>query len=432
MTALNLLALGENHILGQNPASSAPRSSAELPLPNTLRPVTEPYLDTDGRIIQLWRNGNAYLGVLEDQSGSKVIPATSIFNPLNSTEPGDALLRRLEKSSIRRWDLAYDPRTRKLSVWPHLIAAGKDLFDVVKNVTDHVFRKETGGHFPTDTPEARETLRRAAADPASYRGTDRNGNMVYLQRTGQGQVWVKVRAGGPNAGAIQDGGINPSHVPATFNQRTRELVAWPGRFTDLSPKTAWSNQTKEWTRDPAVLPDNERVQRQGIGRAGRQGQPGSSRLILLHSEALLYPLLLALRDVRVEALSAARRTRTLIEMVNHRYLSLFVQQFQAWTVAVNDQFLETIVRPHPDAYQKKEEIQTCIQQEWAEKFYTLLDQVLYSAKKKYKQDTEKMVAYYAEEVEKLYESKKKDWERFLLSPRESLLNGTGPSCLLQR
>jgi preprotein translocase subunit SecA len=111
------------------------------------------------------------------------------------------------------------------------------------------------------------------------------------------------------------------------------------------------------------LPSNKRAEYQGLGRAGRQGQSGSSRLIVLVDQVFsllppndVYKLLLALRETQIAALSSSREFRTQIERINHLYLTQFVNLYREWLNKASN---------HPDLKDLQERIQVA----WAEHFY---------------------------------------------------------------
>lgn len=93
-----------------------------------LTPLTSPYQDPKLGTIQLWKYGQSLIGGILSQEGRlSLVPASRIKNPLNPSESSDFLVKRLEASSSSVWDLAYHVETSTLTVWPHLIAAGKEV-----------------------------------------------------------------------------------------------------------------------------------------------------------------------------------------------------------------------------------------------------------------------------------------------------------------
>ncbi len=172
------------------------------------------------------------------------------------------------------------------------------------------------------------------------------------------------------------------------------------------------------------LPVNERVEQQGIGRAGRQGQPGSSRIILLVDSPILallsdalksgereklhkigYALFLKQREERVAHLSAERILRTEIERINHGYLLLFVKQFQAWLKAPDKHAGALAVTQ--DRLARKQGVQ----QLWAEQFYSRLDELFVQVQTQSKGDKNVIVSRYKDEIQKFFETAKQTWEK---------------------
>lgn len=92
-----------------------------------LKALTEPFIDKEGRALQLWRApGYGLLGTVSgEKSGLKIIAGHKIFNPLQyGQSPGD-LLEALETAQITRWQLSYDVNQFALTIWPCLEAAAK-------------------------------------------------------------------------------------------------------------------------------------------------------------------------------------------------------------------------------------------------------------------------------------------------------------------
>ncbi len=205
-----------------------------------LKPLSFRYCDSEGRIIQIWKTHKNTLvgGVLDKQGHLQVVPAHKIRNPMCPDGQNASLLERLEAAELRRWDLVFDPVAKTLTIWPHLIASGKDnrnttltrkpvvikptapiqKTDVVcwqrpsSNIdTDrlrHIFRNGDG-HFERDTHENRAYILNAVSSPAYKVGvkTERRGKVVadiYLKIMPDGtQAWAEV-----HNGKIINGGRN--------------------------------------------------------------------------------------------------------------------------------------------------------------------------------------------------------------------------------
>jgi len=213
-------------------------------------------------------------------------------------------------------------------------------------------------------------------------------------------------------------------------------------------------------------PASDRVFDQGIGRAARQGQPGSARWIVdvskngytSSSEALA-----ALNKTRAENItreSKERRERFLIEKINHRYLQAFFSLSQNWQKTIDDALLKSL----DPTLQKKAASYTCqdlhtenlddataklrktfhdqalstkpadfswlpflksvrhslstrIHQDWSEFFYEKLDDLYSSLKKESSLLEGKALAKaYKGQVEKLHQSVEHHWLSDLTSP----------------
>jgi len=110
-----------------------------------LKPLTLPYRDSVGRILQLWNSVQyGLIGVVVSQNDvMTIIHANKIVNALNQFEKGNELLCRLQKISVKKWDIVFDLERSSLLIWPHLEAAGKydgktgeeTLIDVKKRLT---------------------------------------------------------------------------------------------------------------------------------------------------------------------------------------------------------------------------------------------------------------------------------------------------------
>ncbi|MBS0655974.1 MAG: hypothetical protein JSR46_09370, partial [Verrucomicrobia bacterium] len=92
-----------------------------------LSPLTAPFVDAEKRVLQLWKIGQKQLvgAVLDAQGRFELIPARKICNPLNPHESGVDLINRLEQRGLKRWDIAFEAHRKIMTIWPHLVAAGR-------------------------------------------------------------------------------------------------------------------------------------------------------------------------------------------------------------------------------------------------------------------------------------------------------------------
>ncbi len=221
-------------------------------------------------------------------------------------------------------------------------------------------------------------------------------------------------------------------------------------------------------------PENERVETQGFGRAARQGQPGSCRIIVLfdqldklpiqlrNSPSAAYEILQIQRELKAKKLANSRRERFALEKINHKYLEKFYEQCQFWQKAISKEFLEkayslllkklkekkpyivpvssvsvdklTAELQKIFAYQSTHDIlednswmpfldgvhsslRTNIQQNWAESFFTELDDLQEEAKKTLPEN-EDLVLHYGNLIEMLFMMQREKWEKHLLTPEQ--------------
>jgi preprotein translocase subunit SecA len=212
-------------------------------------------------------------------------------------------------------------------------------------------------------------------------------------------------------------------------------------------------------------PQNDRVEQQGVGRAGRQGQNGSARMILHITNSLLkqitekilpnnipgYTLqlehLITLRQIITEQTSISRMKMARIEFIKHSYLQPFLEKMQKFSQELDPSFLSEIDQALQKAIPKtgdsislseKEELDLCtsfktlsstspdsftafiqsakstlltqIKQNWAELFYDRLDEVY---------DSVKTEEAFKKGIENLFTSSKQSWEQYLLNPKDS-------------
>ena len=105
-----------------SPTNITPELAQELL--KFVNPVTLSSTDLQGRTIQLWSYNNELVASIIRNGKITLIPGDRVCNSLQPSERGSNLLNRLQSGSLKKWQFAYVQG--KVSVWPHLIAAGKD------------------------------------------------------------------------------------------------------------------------------------------------------------------------------------------------------------------------------------------------------------------------------------------------------------------
>ena len=70
-----------DHRIAQDRASTLCQSPSEH-TPQFLKPITLPYLDRMGRILQIWKRGECFFGTIEKASGFFTVPHTNIIDSL--------------------------------------------------------------------------------------------------------------------------------------------------------------------------------------------------------------------------------------------------------------------------------------------------------------------------------------------------------------
>lgn len=200
----------------------------------SLSSLTYPETDQERRTIQLWKYKNSMIASVREESGAIFfVTGKNIHNSLSPRDKESDLLRKLEVAGLRRWRFAYLKDSKKLYIWPRLIAAGKDGIWVPPSFTDnpsqlgHMFR-EIKGHLSKDTPENRAVIQSAVQSKENFVGTSDAGD-CFLKKLPDGtQSWAIVKNG-----KIIKGGLN--HQPAKFIAGKKDIVRWENRFNVIHP-----------------------------------------------------------------------------------------------------------------------------------------------------------------------------------------------------
>lgn len=230
-------------------------------------------------------------------------------------------------------------------------------------------------------------------------------------------------------------------------------------------------------------PSNSRVEAQGIGRAGRQGQPGSSRLIIYTENLGIFSILEEAQKLKI--LQETRKTQNLnsskqrmircgIERDKHFFLQTFFDRLENWYATINEKFFLEIEESwkkrieesgavikdklsienadrHMEALYKIFSSQSSILQEsswktffeiiksilaeklekdWGALFYDKLDDLHETLSSSNNPET--LSQSYKVSINELYNATRSNWEQYLLEPKKGFLRYmeeiTGVSC----
>ncbi|MGB7127575.1 MAG: hypothetical protein WBD50_00595, partial [Candidatus Rhabdochlamydia sp.] len=179
-------------------------------------PISNETSDSQGNHSRLWVMKNeTFLGTVSHFDGKiTCIPSNKVINSCTGNPISLKNLKRLQELQI---DLSYIPEQKKLIVFPHLRAAGKD--DLITQVATkslnpkpsaswvippfaekpgqrlHMFRNDEG-HLSEDTPENRAYIRAAVSDPSNRESINKHGVELYSKIMPDGyRAWAQVRNG---------------------------------------------------------------------------------------------------------------------------------------------------------------------------------------------------------------------------------------------
>jgi len=99
-----------------------------------LERLTLPYFDSRGNILQLWKvSPTLVVGAVKDkQQNLMIIPASRIRLLSEKQIDSTQIIHILGRAPLQNWDIAFNPATLEMDLWPNLFAAGKDCYIEVK------------------------------------------------------------------------------------------------------------------------------------------------------------------------------------------------------------------------------------------------------------------------------------------------------------
>lgn len=158
----------------------------------SLTPLTQPVTDKEGQTIQLWSSEKRPLFATVERCDGKIgiVSGRLITNPLSPSDTEKDIHQKLANSPLRRWDFTVDPVTKKINIWPHLIAAGRS--DILPE--GHIWFRQTP--FKQMTAQQVDQRLRSKGfiprgkDPVSGRGSyihPKTGRMYRIDPKGSGK-----------------------------------------------------------------------------------------------------------------------------------------------------------------------------------------------------------------------------------------------------
>jgi preprotein translocase subunit SecA len=249
----------------------------------------------------------------------------------------------------------------------------------------------------------------------------------------------------------------------TLNERqpTHEdfIIAQAGKSNKVLVATNTAGRGTDIALDPislkngglhvifAFYPENKRVEMQGFGRAGRQGQPGSGRMIVMIDQAMVEDpsapddeieySLLRKRKAQIEKYSNQRLKSIETAQINHNYLTDFYRQLRTWrqeiaSISLMDMQEELIkVSSQGENLQTpklilslfiafKKKLETQILLDWAEYFYGELDSIFEATHLHPLGIFMSFAEAYRFQVKSLFKEQEKLWKIYLEQPKQSL------------
>lgn len=193
---------------------------------NELIPISNLSIDSYGNCSRLWSLSNeTFLATVCDTNGNlHVINQNKIISPYSNKDIS-TVLPKFKQLPNAKWNLHYNCVNKELIILPHLQAGAVDDIAAVQSERTkikqiarnhfnrkipgwtppiimetpdklgHIFRKESG-HFDKDTPDNREYILAAVADPANKVGENKFGQELYCKMMPDGyRAWAHVKKG---------------------------------------------------------------------------------------------------------------------------------------------------------------------------------------------------------------------------------------------
>ena len=196
------------------------------------------------------------------------------------------------------------------------------------------------------------------------------------------------------------------------------------------------------------FPESERVEAQAVGRAGRQGQPGSSRMIVHPNDILLkrimknnhlkkmvrekplyvHEAMLVNRKKQITDLSKERAFQAKIDICNNNFTELFFNQFKLFNDCLDSKLFNSLIRKDSDKYsiskleEKKHLIKEELSLKWALFFKGLKNTLKDIRERERFSKLHEIKSKYRKEVEKSFKNFEAENEFFFKDPIKYFLS----------
>lgn len=217
-------------------------------------PLTELYKDSSGHAIQIWKTKlYGLIGAVFNQKGNlKIIPESKIRNPLNDKQTPEELSFCLESSKNKRWDIAFDLYNLTLTIWPHIVAGGKERTDVAKKLSQ-LEQAQKNAVKKQEFPDGRIRYyekEKLSDKPGNVRGACRV--TEWNSKTGVTRSWHECYRNNGSVFSVHPKQINGQDVTKGHYPPTGKEIALRQKETnntiDRNPATKHFQQTLQQTQ----------------------------------------------------------------------------------------------------------------------------------------------------------------------------------------
>jgi preprotein translocase subunit SecA len=224
-----------------------------------------------------------------------------------------------------------------------------DSFDVPPH---RIPRREPLDHSYTDTKNEQHA---AILEDIKTRQTEKRSSLILVKNIKESEQLAKYLRDRGISLQLHNGLQSPAESALIIDQ-----AGEPGMVT-IATNTAGRGTDIVLSADTIAsgglhvifgfYPKNTRVEQQGFGRAGRQGQPGTCRMIVCeedeHAKARAperdpFEFLQEQREQELKVLSKSRCIKARVERLNQKYIMQFVNKLRAWRITTDDDALKSI------------------------------------------------------------------------------------------